>query len=614
MSLRPVSAQWFELLVPKSDLAIALEGLAHSNSVELETLGSSNVRLVFPDLQAQFDEFTAMADLYRVYWPQIDPTVSLRRESPAKAMECAMARLRGWAEEARGPIAQLQRLETEREGLETLRQLLQRDPQDLPSLPRLANAGPFFKAALFFLPEGRWPTKFLDNLLWQQIAGTGGNFLLALGSGADIDALQEQIGGLRGRLIELPNWLPDRPQEGIGATEKRLAELKRSERDLRRSLAEIAEDTKLAAALNDVAVLVWFLDQAKDLGSTSHFAWVTGWTTECDERLLSRLLRRKGVQGLLRLTAPPPAVHPPTVLRNPAWVRPFEVFAGLLGTPSDNEADPSQIVALLAPLLFGFMFADVGQGLVLLLAGLFLRRKLPVLALLVPGGVMAIAFGFLFGSFFSREDIIPALWLHPLEDPVTLLALSLAAGAAILLLGLVLNAVEAHWRGEFTAWVHSQAGLLLAFLAMLSALWETGMFWIGAGGVLWYIVGSAMQSSGTRAIAFAKAAASALESLVQLLVNTVSFARVGAFALAHAGLSAAISGLADVTGHIIAAGTIMVLGNLVVIMLEGLVTSIQTTRLLLFEFFIRFLRAEGRPFNPLPPPVLAAPRPEGNSA
>ena len=54
-----------------------------------------------------------------------------------------------------------------------------------------------------------------------------------------------------------------------------------------------------------------------------------------------------------------------------------------------------------------------------------------------------------------------------------------------------------------------------------------------------------------------------------------------------------------------AIGSLLAIGNVLIIMLEGVVVSIQTTRLLLFEFFIRFLTGAGREFKPLPPPNIA---------
>jgi V/A-type H+-transporting ATPase subunit I len=93
---------------------------------------------------------------------------------------------------------------------------------------------------------------------------------------------------------------------------------------------------------------------------------------------------------------------------------------------------------------------------------------------------------------------------------------------------------------------------------------------------------------------------SALESAFQLVINTLSFARVGAFGLAHAGLGSTTVALAETAGA--GAPAVLVLGNALIILLEGLVVSIQTARLVLFEFFIRFLRGEGRAFRPLAVP------------
>ena len=93
-----------------------------------------------------------------------------------------------------------------------------------------------------------------------------------------------------------------------------------------------------------------------------------------------------------------------------------------------------------------------------------------------------------------------------------------------------------------------------------------------------------------------------LEDGVRLLVNTVSFMRVGAFALAHAGLSSALVLLSESSSSVLGSILIILFGNALIIVLEGLIVSIQTTRLVLFEFFVRFFQGAGRPFRPLIPP------------
>jgi V/A-type H+-transporting ATPase subunit I len=116
--------------------------------------------------------------------------------------------------------------------------------------------------------------------------------------------------------------------------------------------------------------------------------------------------------------------------------------------PSSSEADPTPLLAVVVPLMFGYMFGDVGQGLVLATAGWWYRRRFPIARLLMVGGVSAALFGLLFGGIFSLHGVIPALWLHPLDAPLTVLLAPLIGGAVLLTVGLALDALAAWWRGE----------------------------------------------------------------------------------------------------------------------------------------------------------------------
>ena len=132
------------------------------------------------------------------------------------------------------------------------------------------------------------------------------------------------------------------------------------------------------------------------------------------------------------------------------------------------------------------------------------------------------------------------------------------------------------------------------------ALFEPLGLTIAAVGALLFCVGHAVHAA--RFMAALGAIGELLEKTVQILINTLSFARVGAFALAHAGLSSAIVALMDAADSLVARVLVLVLGNVVVIVLEVMVVSIQTTRLVLFEFFTRFMQGKGRAFSPLPAP------------
>jgi V/A-type H+-transporting ATPase subunit I len=205
----------------------------------------------------------------------------------------------------------------------------------------------------------------------------------------------------------------------------------------------------------------------------------------------------------------------------------------------------------------------------------------------------------LFGSVFGLHRIEP-IWLAPLDDPLTILLVPLAGGAALLMVGLILNAIEAYWRGAFKHWLATDLGFLVAYAGSLASTVNRRGVIVAAAGALWFCLGRALTAG--RFVAVLTAVAELAERMVQILINTLSFARVGAFALAHAGLSSAIVALMHVSENVVVQGFVLIVGNIVVLVLEALIVSIQTTRLILFEFFIRFLAAEGRVFRPLPAP------------
>jgi V/A-type H+-transporting ATPase subunit I len=176
----------------------------------------------------------------------------------------------------------------------------------------------------------------------------------------------------------------------------------------------------------------------------------------------------------------------------------------------------------------------------------------------------------------------------------------LYVGALLLTLGLVLRALEAHWRRELAAWVRCEAGLIAVYLGLVATPLTAIGAWVAAAGAVAFIAGNAVQAK--RAGAALGAIGELVERTLQILVNTVSFARVGAFALAHAGLSAAVIALAHATGSAAGEAITLVAGNVLILVLEGLVVGIQTTRLILFEFFVRFFESHGREFRPLLPP------------
>jgi V/A-type H+-transporting ATPase subunit I len=388
--------------------------------------------------------------------------------------------------------------------------------------------------------------------------------------------------------------------------------------DARRELARrkvelrtLREDSQVAQARADVGTLRWYLEHAADTLGEGPLNHVSGWTTATPEQL-RQALSASGIQAIIRSPRPPPQATPPVASSVNWWSRPFRPLVELLGPPGRQEVDPSGLLALVVPLLFGYMFPDVGHGLMLALLALALSWRWPQVRFLIPCGVSAMVFGLLAGDVFGLHDLIPPLWVAPLDDPLLVLAIPMGFGALLLLLGLVLAGVQARWRGEGRRWLWKEGAMPVLYGATLAGLLYPPAFWLaGLAGLQFLIASQAQAPAGNRLASLPGNIGDLVLGVFELGINTLSFLRVGAFALGHAALSHAVVTLAEGTGCIWGWWVVMVLGNLFALALEGLLVFVQTTRLVLFEFFTRFLRGEGRAFQPVAQPPVTGRRKNG---
>jgi V/A-type H+-transporting ATPase subunit I len=604
--IRPKPARWFEILAARDDATLVLEALAATGAVELEARASAVLPAALADLRPQLSEFAELSTRYRAYWPRAAVPASPFPEPPAVTLHRSLGHLRAWAVDAEPVIQQMQRGEAERSELLLWRRVLATIGESVIDFARLAGAGPVLRARLFVFPPDSEPelppgtltrAVDLDGTMVCALAA------LTLGAGEEMQALAQQAVMLKGRVYDAPAWLRADAEETERYIAPRLDVLAREETRLHAELEALHAKHDLHTALSDANRLQWVIQNVRALESGDLFCWVTGWTSDFDGTRIAPALERSGARALLHFPPPAPKARAPLLLDNPLWAKPFEIFSRALGMPSRNEADPAVLLAIAVPLLFGYMFGDIGQGFIVAVAAFVLRKRFPIARLFIAGGLAAIVFGCLFGSAFGIHGF-HALWVAPLDDPLKILVVPLYGGAALLTVGLALNAMEAWWRGEFATWITTDAGYVAAYLGILAGFVHPGGFVVAAVGALVFCAGHAWHAR--RPQAGLAASAELLERLLQILINTLSFARVGAFALAHAGLSSAIVSLMDASESIVVKALVLVAGNALVLVLEVMVVSIQTTRLVLFEFFTRFLTAEGRIFRPLPsPPSLS---------
>ena len=329
-----------------------------------------------------------------------------------------------------------------------------------------------------------------------------------------------------------------------------------------------------------------------------------------------------------------PETHqqPPTKLKNPKLFKPFEMYINMYGLPAYNEMDPTWFVAITYSFIFGAMFGDAGQGLLLFIGGFLLYKfkHIALAGIISCAGVFSTIFGILFGSFFGFENLFPALWLRPMNNMMTVpfigklntvFIVAIGFGMGLILLCMVFNIINA-WKAHDTEHIwfdtNSVAGLVFYGSATVSiALILTGHTL--PGGILLFIMFGI-----PLILIFFKEPLTALvekksevmpkekgmfivqglfemfEVLLSYFSNTLSFVRIGAFAVSHAAMMEVVLMLAGFeSGHL--NWVVVILGNLFVSGMEGLIVGIQVLRLEYYEMFSRFYKGTGRKFEPFRP-------------
>lgn len=366
-------------------------------------------------------------------------------------------------------------------------------------------------------------------------------------------------------------------------------------------------------------------------GDTNTFYILCGWMTEKDALAFQKDIQNdEKIFCLMEDQKAPATQKPPTKLRNPKLFKPFEMYVKMYGLPAYNEMDPTWFVAITYSFIFGAMFGDVGQGLVLFLGGLFLykTKKMDLAGIISCAGVFSVFFGFMYGSFFGFEDVLKAIWLKPMNQMMdvplvgrlnAVFVIAIGFGMFIILICMVFNIINSIRRGDTEkTWFDSNAVAGLVFYG--SIVLTIGLFISGkklpAAAILVIMFGvplllmflkepltNLVEKKSEilpeqKGMFFVQSFFELFEVLLSYLSNTLSFLRIGAFAVSHAAMMEVVLMLAGATNGGSPNWIVVVLGNIFVCAMEGLIVGIQVLRLEYYEIFSRFYAGNGREFKP----------------
>ncbi len=437
----------------------------------------------------------------------------------------------------------------------------------------------------------------------------------------------------------LPDDYEGTPKEAAQLLEEKIAGVKADLEKLRKERQSVLESRReeLTGAAERLNRYTRNFDVRKLAACTNHddntFFILCGWMTARDAAAFQK--ESESDKDLFLILEPDHndiLSKPPTKMRNPGIFRPFEMFIQMYGLPDYNEIDPTILVAITYSVFFGFMFGDMGQGLCLLIGGFLLYRakKMNLAAIISCCGFFSTIFGFLFGSIFGFEDIIDAAWLRPGEAMTTLpfigrlntvFVIAVALGMGIIILTMILNiinSVRAHDPEKTWFDTNGAAGLVFyAAMASVIVLFMTGHP-LPAGIVLAVMFGiplllmffkepltalvekKAAAIEGSKGMFVVQGFFELFEVLLSYFSNTISFVRVGAFAVSHAAMMEVVLMLAGYESGSASSVNwlVVVLGNVFVCGMEGLIVGIQVLRLEYYELFSRFYQGTGRAFKP----------------
>lgn len=525
-------------------------------------------------------------------------------------------------------------------------------PLQQVSLEALRNLSHFYMVTGRLAPSviQRAAEALGEHAVIAEADGREGNVLI-LSSSKNRWAVKDELEKFGFVEVNAPETVKGSAHEAAAAMNDQLERLRCELSECRMNVLKLSEEYGgvLLMMHSQLKGLAAVQQAQKHFGHVAQLYCISGWTPESAVPEIRDIVNKStGGTGVVEsIDASEDALvksgleRVPVKFKGGRLLRPFQMLVTNFGLPEYNELDPTVFVGLTFILLFGFMFGDIGQGLVLALLGLWLlktHRKLEQSLrdsgiLLIGCGLCAIVFGFCYGSFFGyeNEEILKPLWLSPLaqNDIGHLLLTAVGVGIIFSSVAIMINIINHFLARKFFDGVFDKYGLLglLFYWSAIGAgitvvvtkrfpAWAAILVCIPL--VLLFLRSPLRRlfargrrrrrrnddDEGGILNVFLSACIELMETFTGYISGTVSFVRVGAFAISHAALCLAIFSIVkmvrteNVAGGPVVSFLVIILGNVLVIAFEGMVAMIQGIRLEYYELFGKYFSGSGVAYRP----------------
>jgi V/A-type H+-transporting ATPase subunit I len=443
-------------------------------------------------------------------------------------------------------------------------------------------------------------------------------------------------------------------QDSLKEIQKRQGEIARDKKHVEKELADAKKKygEKLLALREIVQIEKDLAETTSFTGKTKRVYVLEGWVpTKKVESLKSMIEEVSHGHALVKSMKPKKGETIPTKLDNPGIFKPFEVLVETFGLPAYKELDPTPIFALTFPLFYGLMFGDVGHGLILVLLGLLVVKLAKSIngvkslgVIIMVCGLFSMVFGFVYGEAFgmsqeTQHEIMgfafPMLFpvteeLHgalktvpltnPVEFPIKFLQMAVLVGAVHIGSGIVMNLLNKIKEKQYLAaiavplpklWLYY--GFVYLFytywidfnawgqnLPLVIALIPVPLVLIMLSEVIRHLPHIDMKHLPAL---LGEGAFEAFDTLLNFLSNSISYSRIFALALVHAGLFIALYKVAHLFMEMPVVGgliwfLVVLAGTAGILALESIIVFLHSLRLHYYEWFTKFYGADGVKYVP----------------